>query len=166
MTAAVDAERDRTIALLERLVNRNSGSLNLEGVRAVGQMMREELEPLGFAVRWVDMTATGRAGHIVATHRGRGRNVLLIGHLDTVFEPESPFQAFERVSPSAARGPLAGETRSDARNSSQARKEAPPLAPVKISRADVYRIMAESTSAIASDTLLRALHERRRLRAN
>jgi len=51
MASAVTAGQDRTIALLERLVNRNSGSLNLEGVRAVGQMMREELEPLGFTVR-------------------------------------------------------------------------------------------------------------------
>ena len=96
MTAAVDAEQGRTIALLERLVNQNSGSLNLEGVRAIGQMMREELEPLGFNVRWVDMRETGRAGHIVATHPGRGRNVLLIAHLDTVFEPDSPFQRFAR----------------------------------------------------------------------
>ena len=55
MAEAVDRESDRTIALLERLVNRNSGTLNLEGVRAVGQMMRAELEPLGFEVRWVDM---------------------------------------------------------------------------------------------------------------
>jgi glutamate carboxypeptidase len=97
MAETVDRESDRTIALLERLVNRNSGTLNLEGVRAVGRMMREELEPLGFEVRWVDMSATGRAGHLVATHRGRGRNILLIGHLDTVFEPDSPFQAFTRA---------------------------------------------------------------------
>ncbi len=108
MAAAVDAERDRTIALLERLVNRNSGSLNLEGVRAVGAMMRSELEPLGFAVHWVDMTATGRAGHIVATHRGAGRNVLLIGHLDTVFEPDSPFRRFTRTG-SRATGPGVGD---------------------------------------------------------
>ena len=108
MTAAVDSERDRTIALLERLVNRNSGSLNLEGVRAVGEMMRAELEPLGFNVRWVDMRETGRAGHIVATHAGRGRNVLLIAHLDTVFEPDSPFQRFTRNG-NRATGPGIGD---------------------------------------------------------
>jgi glutamate carboxypeptidase len=108
MTSAVTAEQERTIDLLERLVNRNSGSLNLDGVRAVGQMMREELEPLGFTVRWVDMAATGRAGHIVATHRGPGRNVLLIGHLDTVFEPDSPFQQFTRNG-SRASGPGVGD---------------------------------------------------------
>ena len=98
MAAAVDRENDRSIALLERLVNQNSGSLNLEGVRAVGQMMRAELEPLGFEVRWIDMRETGRAGHIVATHKGngRGKRLLLIGHLDTVFEPDSSFQKWER----------------------------------------------------------------------
>src|SRR6185295_10181285 len=63
MTATVDRETDRTIALLERMVNRNSGTLNLEGVTAVGEMVRAELAPLGFDVRWVDMRATGRAGH-------------------------------------------------------------------------------------------------------
>ena len=108
MAQIVDAESERTVALLERLVNRNSGSLNLEGVRAVGQMVRAELEPLGFNVRWVDMGATGRAGHIVATHAGPGRNILLIGHLDTVFEPDSPFQTFTRNG-NRATGPGIGD---------------------------------------------------------
>ncbi len=98
MIAAVDAEQGRSLALLEKLVNQNSGSLNIAGVTAVGKMMRAEFEPLGFAVEWIDMTATGRAGHIVATHKGngRGKKMLLIGHLDTVFEPDSPFQRWER----------------------------------------------------------------------
>jgi glutamate carboxypeptidase len=108
MTATVARENTRTVALLERLVNRNSGTLNLGGVRAVGEMMRAELEPLGFTVRWVDMGETGRAGHIVASHEGPGRNVLLIGHLDTVFEPDSPFQAFTRAGDRAT-GPGVGD---------------------------------------------------------
>lgn len=98
LRATIAAETPRTEALLEKLVAQNSGSLNLPGVTTVGEMMRAELEPLGFDVAWVDMRATGRAGHIVATHRGngRGKRVLLIGHLDTVFEPESPFRGFRR----------------------------------------------------------------------
>src|SRR3954465_4332989 len=81
IAASVDRDNDRTIALLERMVNRNSGTLNLAGVTAVGEMVRAELAPLGFEVRWVDMRAAGRAGHIVATHRGtgRGKRILLIG---------------------------------------------------------------------------------------
>ena len=108
MAAAVNREADRTVALLERMVNRNSGTLNLEGVAAVGEMVRAELEPLGFEVRWIDMRASGRAGHLVATHRGPGRNVLLIGHLDTVFEPDSPFQRFTRAG-NRATGPGIGD---------------------------------------------------------
>ena len=98
MVQTVDAEQGRTLAMLEKWVNQNSGSLNIEGVAKVGEMLRAELEPLGFKVDWIDMRAAGRAGHIVATHKGngRGKRMLLIGHLDTVFEPDSPFQRWER----------------------------------------------------------------------
>nr|WP_295374411.1 M20/M25/M40 family metallo-hydrolase [uncultured Sphingosinicella sp.] len=110
MIQTVDAERDRSITLLELLVNQNSGSLNLAGVEAVGRVMRAELEPLGFQVRWVPMTETKRAGHIIATHKGngRGKRMLLIGHLDTVFEPDSPFQRFVRKG-DIAEGPGVGD---------------------------------------------------------
>jgi len=98
MRAAIAADEARNVALLERLVNQNSGTLNLPGVRATGDMLQPELRELGFATEWVDQAAVGRAGHLVATHtgNGRGRRVLMIGHLDTVFEPASPFQRFER----------------------------------------------------------------------
>ena len=62
MIETVDSEQERSIALLERLVNQNSGSLNLAGVEEVGRMMRAELEPLGFEVRWVPMAEAGRSG--------------------------------------------------------------------------------------------------------
>ncbi len=98
MIATVDAEQARTLGMLERWVNQNSGSHNLAGVEAVGRMVRAELEPLGFTVRWVPLPQTGRAGHLIATHNGApGRKrLLLIGHLDTVFELDSPFQRWER----------------------------------------------------------------------
>jgi glutamate carboxypeptidase len=98
MAAAVDASQQRDLALLEKLVNQNSGTRNLEGVKAVADMMRAELGPLGFAVRWVPMQQTGRAGHLIADHKGngRGRKMLLIGHMDTVFEKDSPFQRLVR----------------------------------------------------------------------
>lgn len=109
----VDSEQDRNIALLERLVNQNSGSLNFPGVESVGRMMRAELEPLGFTVRWVPMAEAGRSGHIVATHKGsgRGRRMLLIGHLDTVFEPDSPFQRFTRKDARTVQGPGIGDNK-------------------------------------------------------
>ena len=98
MQQSIDAEQDRTVGMLERWVNQNSGTMNFAGVEAVGRMLRAELEPVGFKVDWVSMKAAGRSGHIVARHKGsgRGKRMLLIGHLDTVFEPDSPFQRWER----------------------------------------------------------------------
>lgn len=110
MVAAVDAGQARTIGLLERLVNQNSGTLNLAGVTKVGEMMRPELEALGFKVVWKPMAAAGRAGHIIATHKGKAgtKRLLLIGHLDTVFEPDQPFQTFTLMG-DRAEGPGVGD---------------------------------------------------------
>jgi glutamate carboxypeptidase len=102
---AVDDRVGEAIGLLERLVNINSGTMNFEGVRQVGEVLRAEFDALGLATRWVDGAPFGRAGHLVAEHRGAGPHVLIIGHLDTVFEPSSPFQRFERLSETEARGP-------------------------------------------------------------
>ena len=63
----------------------------------VGALFRAELDALGFETRWVDGASLERAGHLVAEHRGAGPRLLLIGHLDTVFETDSPFQKFERI---------------------------------------------------------------------
>ena len=102
---AVDGHNAEALALLERIVNINSGTMNFAGVRQVGDALRAELDQLGFKTRWVDGAAFHRAGHLVAEHPGSGPKILLIGHLDTVFEPSSPFQRFERLNDSTARGP-------------------------------------------------------------
>lgn len=100
----VDAHAEGTISLLEAAVNLNSGSMNFEGVRAVGTMFRAEFDRLGFETDWIDGATWDRAGHLVARRTGSGPHLLLIGHLDTVFEPESPFQQFDRDG-DMARGP-------------------------------------------------------------
>jgi glutamate carboxypeptidase len=109
MMQSVDAHRDASVALLERVVNINSGTTNRAGVRAVGDAFRAELDGLGFRTRWVDGAAFGRAGHLVAERPVAGAapalRVLLIGHLDTVFEKDSPFQRFERKDGTHAGGP-------------------------------------------------------------
>lgn len=109
MVASVDADAARSIALLEKLVNQNSGSLNIAGVTRVAEMVKPEFDALGFTTVWKPLPETKRAGHLIATHKGKpgGKLLLLIGHLDTVFEPDSPFQKFERqgdkgVGPGAA----------------------------------------------------------------
>ena len=110
IVATVDAEYERSVALLERLVNQNSGTMNFAGVKTVGDMMRAELEPLGFKVEWIDMAKAGRAGHLIASKPGKkgAKKLLLIAHLDTVFEADSPFQTFVRNGDEAL-GPGAGD---------------------------------------------------------
>jgi glutamate carboxypeptidase len=105
LTTFVDTHNAESLALLERVVNINSGTQNFEGVKEVGRVFGDELAALGFTTRWVDGTPFKRAGHLVAEHRGSGPRILLIGHLDTVFEKDSPFQRFERVDDRTARGP-------------------------------------------------------------
>jgi glutamate carboxypeptidase len=101
----IDAHTNEAIALLERAVNVNSGTQNFAGVREVGRIFGAELESLGFTTRWIDGAPFKRAGHLIAEHPGRGKRVLLIGHLDTVFEPDSPFQRFQRLDDRRAQGP-------------------------------------------------------------
>lgn len=101
----VDEEVTRAISLLEESVNINSGSMNFAGVRAVGALLEPEFAELGFTTEWVEGREFGRAGHLVALRESRGPKILLIGHLDTVFPVESPFQKFEIVDEHFARGP-------------------------------------------------------------
>ena len=100
----VDEHLDEAIAFLERTVNMNSGTMNHAGVREVGRVFDAELAALGFETRWIEMPVeVNRAGHLFAEiDGGAGPRVLLIGHLDTVFEEDSPFQLFEREGSMAA----------------------------------------------------------------
>jgi glutamate carboxypeptidase len=96
MAEWIDAHREDAVALLEETVNIDSGTLNLEGVAQVGQVMRRELDGLGLETQWIELPAAmQRAGHVVGRKEGtRGPKLLLIGHLDTVFESEGA--AFRR----------------------------------------------------------------------
>ena len=103
----IDVRTPAALALLRRAVEQNSGTMNLAGVRAVGAMMAPEFERIGFATRWVDGASWNRAGHLIAERRGGpgAVRVLMIGHLDTVFELDSPFQTWEALGDTAARAP-------------------------------------------------------------
>ncbi len=108
VSKAVDKHNAETISLLKEVVNMNSGSMNLEGVKEVGMVFKAKFDALGFQTSWVDGSAFNRAGHLVAVYEGRkakGPRLLLIGHLDTVFELDSPNQKYTMVNDTIMKGP-------------------------------------------------------------
>ena len=110
----VDAHQQEANDLLAKLVDINSGTHNLEGVRAVAKIMQQQFDDLGFHTQFNPMDKVGRAGDLVATHpcpdgpMRCGKRMLLIGHMDTVFERSSPFQKFT-VSGNIGTGPGAND---------------------------------------------------------
>ena len=89
----IGAAREEQITYLQRVVDIPSSTLNFAGVRKAGAVFRASFDSLGFTTQWVAVPdAVGRAGHLVAEHRGKPGAVrlLLIGHLDTVVEPAGP----------------------------------------------------------------------------
>src|SRR5439155_16061051 len=103
LVRSVETRLAEQLAFLERVVNLPSGTFNHEGVREVGRCFAAELETLGFSTRWAELPPEmGRAGHLVAervTPAGPGRRLLLLGHLDTVFEGAG--HRFERAGETA-----------------------------------------------------------------
>jgi glutamate carboxypeptidase len=92
----VEKSHNESVQFLEKTVNINSGTYNPEGVKKVGMIYKEMLDQLGFTTKWIDMPAEmKRAGHLYAERKGKkGKRLLLIGHIDTVFEPDSPVQSW------------------------------------------------------------------------
>ena len=102
----IDAELPATIRLLKESVNINSGTFNTEGIKKTGELYRKELSALGFTVEWISLPdSLKRAGHLVAYRNGKkGKKLFLIGHLDTVFEPDMPANPFTMLNDSTATG--------------------------------------------------------------
>lgn len=103
--AAVDEAMPMALATLEQAVNINSGTMNFEGVKHVGELFGAELISLGFTTQWVEGADFGRAGHLVASYGTKGPKILLIGHLDTVFAKTDDFQRFEPLGDDKTKGP-------------------------------------------------------------
>ena len=97
----VDANAADLEALIEAQVNINSGTMNPAGVNAVAEVLGEELASLGFTTERIRLPATMKRGDHLFARRGvssapEGKRLLLIGHLDTIFEPGDSFKRYTR----------------------------------------------------------------------
>ena len=102
----IEANNAEAINFLEKVVNINSGTMNHDGVRKVGMEFDNAFTNIGFNTAWYDMSQVNRSGHFFAENEGKkGKKLLLIGHLDTVFEADSPFQEFKMLNDSMAQAP-------------------------------------------------------------
>ena len=113
--ALIDKEMPGTMKLLEESVNINSGTHNIEGVKKTGDHLRKEFDKIGFTTEWVSLPdSLKRAGHLVASIKARlndavgqgkkGKKLFLIGHLDTVFEPDMEPNPYKKLNDSTATG--------------------------------------------------------------
>lgn len=104
----IDVNHADAITLLENVVNINSGTQNFAGVAEVGAIFREKFEALGMETQWIDGADWDRSGHLVAQSlnpNSEAPHLLLIGHLDTVFQIDSPFQTYQYIGDNIASGP-------------------------------------------------------------
>lgn len=103
----IDETNQQALELLIESININSGTMNFEGVKATAEHLMPHFKALGFTTWFEDGAEWNRAGHLIAEHMGSkdAPKIMLIGHLDTVFEPDSPFQKFEMVNDTTAKGP-------------------------------------------------------------
>lgn len=104
----LDGQEDAMLTLLEEITYINSGSLNKSGIDTLANLFSSELRALGFSISSLpgDVIAmpscpgseyvVDLADHVLATKPGSGTRLLLMGHLDTVFPLDSPFQSFRR----------------------------------------------------------------------
>ena len=96
------------INLLERRTNIICGSLNKAGMAELAEIFSHEFSAMGFDIdplpgRRIDMPSCPSsdysidlADHVLSCESGNCKRLLLMGHLDIVFPPDSPFQSHRR----------------------------------------------------------------------
>ena len=104
LIAYLDGRQSDMLALLERMVNIDSGTVDTAGVDRVGALLAERLAGLGFQVEAVRQREYG--DHVVGRKAGSGTGrILFVGHMDTVFPAGTAAQRPFRIEAGRAYGP-------------------------------------------------------------
>jgi glutamate carboxypeptidase len=101
-TKAVESIPTPWLTLLKDLVEINSGTENVDGLNQVRQRLIPEFEALGFKLTTHELA--NRRKVLSFERPGAQPQLLLLGHIDTVFSPSSSFQHFSQT-PDSLQGP-------------------------------------------------------------
>lgn len=88
-------------ALLEKLVNINSGSRNKRGILRIQKIVDKKLKKLGFKTEMFKSSDPQYKGYPLLVGEIKGQKnefITLVTHADTVFEPNSGFKKFKKTS--------------------------------------------------------------------
>ena len=106
LLAAAEAARPGQLALLQQVVDIDSGTGDAAGAAKVQAVLAERLRALGAAVETVPAEAPGLGDNLVARLRGTGKGrLLIIGHIDTVFPAGTVAGRSFRIEGGRAYGP-------------------------------------------------------------
>lgn len=85
---AAQAAKSEQLKLIETIVNIDSGTGDVTGGRKIANILAQQLKSLGANLERVPAEKPGLPENLVATFEGAGKTrILMIGHIDTVFEP-------------------------------------------------------------------------------
>ena len=106
LLTAAQAIRGEQLQLLEQLVNIDSGTGDVHGGTQVLDVLIPRLRALGMSIESVPAEEPGLPPNTVATLTGTGKGrILMIAHIDTVFEPGTARQRPYRADDKRAYGP-------------------------------------------------------------
>ena len=90
---------ERYLQELETIVNMDSGQGNPEGITAVGDFFADRFEKMGWIVEKYDLRPNTGNCTVIKNREADHYDVLLIGHVDTVFACRQTGAALDRRGP-------------------------------------------------------------------
>jgi glutamate carboxypeptidase len=91
LLSSVREERPAMFALLKELVEIQSGSRNLPGLRCMAERCAHELARIGLHLEIIDLPGHGPLIRATSPGTARSKPTLIIGHMDTVFPADTRF---------------------------------------------------------------------------
>ncbi len=159
LEAAIRADEPAYLADLERLVNTDCGSYTPDGVDRVGAFVAGFMRSTGATVELRPDPAGRLGGTVIGTWRGdsAGPRLLLIGHMDTVFDPGTAAERPFAIRDGVATGPGVTDMKSGLLAGLYALKALVASGPLPFERLTYVANPDEEIGSISSSPHIRAI---------